>query len=163
MSLLRTEWNAKTISPLSPQAKRCSVRTNALKTRRNPNYVPKTRTWSCSIQHCGSPVSGLSNGVGACRTHLKFASNEALITWRDLWWCQEWKCCIFGAKASLLFVSGQNVMKSALMMHRVPLASKQRYVSTLKGMSAAFVSSTWTLLAWEQPFCVEVSECCVCE
>jgi hypothetical protein len=39
--------------------------------------------------------------VGACQTHYKIASYDALFIWRDLWWCQEWKCCTFEAELSL--------------------------------------------------------------
>lgn len=69
---------------------------------------------------------------GSMQTHLKIASDDAFFPWRDLWRCQEWKCCTFWSlaflcgRASLLIVSGWKVMKTASTYSWVLFASKQR-------------------------------------
>lgn len=59
-----------------------------------------------------TPWSSVWFSVRARHAHPNNYSYEASsCKRRDLRWCQEWKCCIFGAKVPLLLVSGWNVMQ----------------------------------------------------
>ena len=63
--------------------------------------------------------------VGIWWSHKRIKNSDEVTLWTEsrLWvGCQEWKCCTVEAQASLMNVSGWNVMKSALINSQVTRA-----------------------------------------